>query len=230
MKTKLPIKSGPFKWSPSALKTFETCPRMYWYRYWNPDGVKEEPGEAAVWGLDVHKAFEDCVKSGNPKLPERYKQYQKFLDFVFAMKGEKTAERKVAYNRFWEPVDFKSPEAWVRFITDLRVKNDSEGYIIDYKTGKSRYVDNSQLQICSIELLQDPEIETIKTCYMFFKENKISPVQVWDRERVESFKPHFEEKVRPLAESHATGFFEQKPCGLCKQWCGDLSCEYNGKR
>jgi len=229
------MKDKPFTWSPSALKSYGTCPRQYWYKYWNPNTVKGPDSEAMIWGKDVHTAFELAVKHDHRELPARFKVYQKWHDAVRSIPGIKTPEQKVAFNRFWEEVDFFAPDAWLRLIVDLTIIQHHDNgkprkaVILDYKTGKSRYDNNDQLKLSSIQSLVHPTIETMQAGYIYLKEDK-STYLANTREGVENYKQEFEIKVEPVAEAVATTIFKPKPSGLCKKWCDDLTCPHNGKR
>ena len=233
----LPMKSKPFTWSPSALKKFYTCPYQYWHTYWNPDAVRGPDGEAALWGIAVHKAFEDCIRQDQPKLPARFKIYQKWLDSLRTLEGWKTPEQKVAYNRFWERTEFFAPDVWLRLIIDLTIVNldrernlnDGLGTVLDFKTGKSKYDNEDQLKLGAITMLEHPNILEVKTGYLYLKEDKVVNKN-YSRDQVERFKQEFEVKVEPIAEAVATASFKPNPSGLCRQWCDNLRCSHNGRR
>lgn len=228
------MKKKAFTWSPSALKSFNTCPRQYWYKYWNPNTVKQADSEAMIWGKDVHTAFEHAVLYDKPILDARYKVYQKWLTAVRSLNGNKTPEQKVAFNRFWQEVDFFAPDAWLRLIVDLTIihwneEGPDKSTVLDYKTGKSRYDNDDQLKLSSIQSLAHPTIDIFHAGYIYLKEDHSTYIGS-TREGVENYKQEFEIKVEPIAEAVATATFKPKPSGLCKQWCDDLQCPHNGKR
>ena len=60
-------KPKPFAWSYSRLKNFESCPKRHWHLDIQKD-IKEEEGEALLWGNVVHKALADRVQFREPGL------------------------------------------------------------------------------------------------------------------------------------------------------------------
>lgn len=226
---RLPVKDKPFTWSPSALKAWNTCPVQYWNKYWNPEGVYEPPGEAAKWGIDVHKAFEDCVLNGESKLPDRYSVYQKWLDAVWSMGGDKVPEQKKGFSILWNEVDFFDHTVFLRLIIDLTVKEGSSAYILDYKTGKSRYDNDDQLKLGAISaFISDEEVKTVKAGYIYLKEDFVTKPLVFEREQLMSLQIEFGAKIDPMKADCFKKEFEPKPSGLCKKWCDVTICPHNG--
>jgi len=229
----LPMKTKAFSWSPSALKSFNTCPLQYWGKYWDPKAVREPDSEAIIWGKDVHTAFEMAIKHDNPVLPVRFKVYQKWLTAVRSLSGNKTTEQKVAFNRFWEEVEFFAPDAWLRLIVDLSItgweaNGPLSGTVLDYKTGKSRYDNNDQLKLSLLQSLKHPNINDFRAGYIYLKEDKSTYMSA-TREEVETYKKEFEYRVEAMTEAVATASFKPKPSGLCARWCNVTRCSHCGK-
>jgi hypothetical protein len=49
-------------WSYSSIKTFDQCPKKYFHLKVIKD-VKDDPGEAAIYGTDAHEAAEHYIKN-----------------------------------------------------------------------------------------------------------------------------------------------------------------------
>ena len=73
-------KPKAFSWSYSRLKNFESCPKRHWHLDIKKD-IKEEEGEALLWGNAVHKALADRVAHGSP-LPKPMAEYEKWAERI----------------------------------------------------------------------------------------------------------------------------------------------------
>jgi RecB family exonuclease len=125
-------------WSYSSIKTFDQCPKKYYHLKVAKD-VKDTPGEAAVYGTDVHAAAEEYVKNGTP-IPEKYKVIRPLVEALAAFPGEKHTEMKLGLEKttegFYLPCGFFDKNVWYRGIVDLVIINGDKAHLIDYKTGK----------------------------------------------------------------------------------------------
>ena len=125
------------KWSYSSLKDYQNCPRQYQEIKVLKNYTKFPTAEMR-YGTEVHKAVEDYVGEGKPLAPE-YERFAKQLQPLIEMDGVKHPELRMALGFDRKPSKWN--DYWVRGIADLVVLNGDTAFIVDYKTGSSKYPD-----------------------------------------------------------------------------------------
>lgn len=216
-------------WSYSALKTFETCPR----KYQAEKVTKEVPftqGEQAIYGEQLHKAAEEYIRDGTP-IPERFSFIKGYLDQLAAYPGEKFCEMKLGVKKTdgrLETCDYYDPEVWFRGIADLVIVDGNRAWVLDYKTGESRYADIRQLALMAAALfLKYPEVEKIKTMLLFVVK-KDHRKQDFSAEYGMSIFSELHGLLSALETAYHTDVWNPRPNGLCRKWCNVTSCPHNG--
>jgi len=216
-------------WSYSALKTFETCPR----KYQAEKVTKEVPftqGEKAIYGEQLHKAAEEYIRDGTP-IPQRFSFIQDYLDKLVAYPGEKFCEMKLGVKKVdgrLETCDYYDPEVWFRGIADLVIVDGNRAWVLDYKTGESRYADTRQLALMAAALfLKYPEIEKIKTMLLFVVK-KDHRKQDFSAEYGLSIFSELHGLLSALENAYQTDVWNPRPNGLCRKWCNVTSCPHQG--
>ena len=184
----------------------------------------EKPNEHALWGEQVHTAFEYRMLNGTP-LPEGMQQWEPIASKLASIKGEKFCEHKFAIDSSFAPVPYK--EAWSRGIADLFVLDKTKAGVFDYKTGKRK--PSAQLSLYAGYIFSHyPEVETVATGFVWLKEKKLTK-EVFTRENVSTIWQYFLPTVRKLEDAHANDKWPARPSGLCKGWCAVTSCVHNQK-
>lgn len=210
----------------SALKSFETCPR----KHYEEKVLKLYPfqeTDATRYGILVHKMAEDYVRDGTP-LPENLKQLERALAVLRNMPGEKHAELEMGITEDLEPCEFSDERAWLRGIVDLLIVDGSKGWVVDYKTGSSRYPDKDQLLLMSLmAAAKYPELEQFKAALVFLKDRTLVKAQ-YSREDVLKSKDYWAQRVDRLDNAHRIGYWPERPNGLCKAYCPVANCAHNG--
>jgi hypothetical protein len=217
-------------WSFSALKTFQSCPKKYYHLKVLKD-VKEQPSEIMLYGIDAHKAAELYI-ANNQELPGKYEFMRKQLDKLKELDGEKYCEFKFGLTKEMQPCDFFAKDVWLRGAIDLLVVNTEKGIarMIDYKFGKSKNADMSQLQLMSLAVFKMfPEIKKVKAGLLFCAEDKMMPVQ-YEQDKAPVMWMDWLPEVARLEASYENNVWNPNPSGLCKAWCPVVSCVHNGKR
>jgi hypothetical protein len=105
-------------WSYSSLKTFTQCPKKYYHLRVLKD-VKDTPGEATLYGQELHKAAEDYVKKSAPL--GKFGFIQELLDTLNSIPGEKHCELKLGVKQTptgLEACGFYDKDVWWRGIGD----------------------------------------------------------------------------------------------------------------
>ena len=94
-------------WSYSSIKTFDQCPKKYFHLKVIKD-VKDDPGEAAIYGTDAHEAAEHYIKHGTP-IPEKFSIMRPVVEVLAKVPGEKHTELKLGVRKTdtgYEPCGF----------------------------------------------------------------------------------------------------------------------------
>jgi len=217
-------------WSYSSIKTFEQCPKKYYHLKIAKD-VKDEGGQASIYGNLVHKAAEDYVRDGKP-IPPEYSYMQPVLDALLQIPGEKHCELKLGVsledNNYY-PVDFYAPGVWWRGIADLLIVNTSTAYLVDYKTGKNaKYADTKQLDVLAGAVFTHfPQVTHIKSALVYLVSNElIKKEQV--ASMAKSYLATFAPSLDRLQVAEQTNVWNPVSGPLCR-YCPVTTCAHNRK-
>jgi len=217
-------------WSYSALKTFQSCPKKYYHLKVLKD-VKESTSEIMLYGIDAHKAAELYIGK-DVELPGKYEYMRKHLDTLKSLEGTKYCEYKFGLNKEMQVCDFFAKDVWLRGAVDLLVINEETGVarMIDYKFGKSKNADLSQLQLMSLAVFKlFPTVTKVKAGLLFAAEDKLIPIK-YEVSNAPTMWMDWLPDVQRLEAAFESGVWNASPSGLCKSWCPVLSCAHNGKR
>jgi len=214
-------------WSYSSIKTFDQCPKKYFHLKVIKD-VKDDPGEAAIYGTDAHEAAEHYIKHGTP-IPEKFSIMRPVVEVLAKVPGEKHTELKLGVRKTdtgYEPCGFFDKDVWWRGIVDLLIVNGKTAYMIDYKTGKNaKYADMKQLDLMAGALfIKHPELETIKSALAYVVSNEF-PNKVHKREKLNEYMSVFDDQLDQLDAAIENGVWNAKTSPLCG-WCPVTSCEH----
>jgi len=124
----------PITWSYSSLSLYQQCPKKYYHLKVAKD-IKEELGEAIVFGNEIHKIAEEYVAKDKP-IPEKYKGIEPALKALKDMEGEKLCENKLGLTVDFEPCGFFDKKVWWRGVADIIILQGDTILTVDYKTGK----------------------------------------------------------------------------------------------
>lgn len=231
-----PMQSGPkpFSWSYSKLKNFESCP----LKHQQVDLLKnfsEVRSEQLDYGDDFHDAMKKGVTTAPHKLPEKFKDYQWFLDKLTSESNPLAiiiAEQKLAINKAFQPCGYFDSNAWFRCIIDYAkfVPVDQERQIVltvDYKTGKM--LDDPVQLALSAQCIFSHFPQTVKARTEYF----------WAQDQCttrEDFTPAdmlnlwtiMNPRVDAMEQAWLTGQYVPVKSGLCKRHCPVSNCVNNG--
>lgn len=229
MKVKVNRKK-PFTWSPTSIKTFKTCQLKAWGTWWTPTPPAYEETPATIYGNRVHSALESAVRDA-VSLPADLQHLNKWVQSVNNLPGDKICEGKFAFNRLWQRTDYFAKDAWGRMIVDLRIQTSPVSVsVFDWKTGKSRYDNNDQIELGLIAAKAiSPDTQDFNGAYIYTKEDKVGPMVKVDSQGVEQLKAKFEADIKVMSDAHTTGYFEPTHNGLCRQYCSVTECPFHGK-
>lgn len=233
------------KISASSVKTFDQCPKKYWFQYINKAPKKEWPH--LVLGNICHKTLEIFHKKylikkvSNDKLGSLMKE-----SFVDALKEFQNAEKKIIDEAFLLLRDYlesikktsmpnvKGVETPFEFEIDTGIlirgfidRIDDIGCgkirISDYKTSKNpKYLDSFQLNIYGLWLRKEnPNIKNFSGSYILLKHKSITKdyeFNSFDLDKIQKSLISYANKIKTETEWN----FSPSPlCDFCdfKQLC-----------
>ena len=215
------------KWSYSGLKDYANCPKQY-------NEVKilknftKYPTEQMLYGTEVHSALEHYVKDGTP-LAKNYERFKKQLDPLRDMEGVKYPEHRMAITFDRTPCTYGAKDYWVRGIADLLVVDGDQGFIVDYKTGSSKYPDPKQLQLMALMAFAHfPQLQHIKAGLLFVMHEHFITSE-YERGKIDQYWQDFYWNLERLRLSHVNNTWPTNPTALCG-WCPVRSCEHHREK
>ena len=213
-----------YTWSYSALKEYENCPKKY-YEIRVAQNYTVIPSEQMIYGTEVHKALEDYVKDGK-ELAVNYLRFKPAADALIDIPGEKYPEYEMALFRDKTPCDFADSNRWVRGIVDLLIVDGDYAFIIDYKTGSSKYPDPKQLRLMSLMTFAHfPNVNKIKAGLLFVMHGSFV-TEEYTREELDKSWAKFDGPLGRLDNSYDNNVWPPNPTPLCK-YCPVKSCDFN---
>jgi CRISPR/Cas system-associated exonuclease Cas4 (RecB family) len=217
------------KWSHSALKDYEGCPR----RYHVVKVLKRFPftdTEATLYGKEMHSAAEHYIKDDTP-LPPQFEFVKGALDALKAIPGRKLCEHEMGVTADLRPCGFMDKDVWVRGIADLLIIDDDNltARVVDYKTGNNKYPDREQLRLMALMVfVHFPHIRKVSGGLLFVVKNDLVKASFL-RGEAEEYWWDYRTRVARIEKAHETGVWNPKPTPLCG-WCVVKTCEHNRKR
>lgn len=218
-------KPKPFSWSYSRLKNFESCPKRHWHLDIAKD-IKEEAGEALLWGNAVHDALAKRVAHGAP-LPKTMAEYEKWAERVLTGGGNILVEQKLAINKDFGATSWFGDDAWYRGIGDVIKIVGPVALIVDYKTGKI-LEDGSQLALmAACVFAHHPDVQKVRSEFVWLKEDATTRADFARNEMARVWRDLWP-RIEALEHAHNTIAYPPKPGALCKRWCPVNTCPHHG--
>jgi hypothetical protein len=214
-------------WSYSSIKTFDQCPKKYFHLKVVKD-VKDDPGEAAIYGTEVHTAAELFIKDGTP-IPEKFAFMRPIVEALAAKPGEKLTEMRLGLRKVedgYEACDFFGKDVWYRGIVDLLILDGDRAWMIDYKTGKNaKYADMKQLDLMAGALfIKYPDLKVIKSGLAYVISHEF-PQKTHKREHTPTYLSVFGDQLERLEAAMDNGIWNAQTSPLCG-WCPVTTCEH----
>lgn len=217
------------KWSHSALKQYELCPRQYH----ETKVLKNYPftdTQATLYGKELHEAAEFYIKDDKP-LPPQFEFIKDTLDVLKAKPGRKLCEHEMGIRADLSPCEFMAKDVWCRGIADLLIIDDDNltAYVVDYKTGNNKYPDREQLKLMALMVFAHfPHIRKVLGGLLFVVKNDLVKASFL-RGEAEEYWWDYRERVARIEQALDSGVWNPKPTPLCG-WCVVKTCEFNKKR
>lgn len=218
----------PLPWSHTSLTEFVSCPKQFYHKRVVKD-VVEEKGAQQLWGINVHKAFEDRQATKVP-LPIDLQEHEPYMAKIEAWEGHFFTEQKIALDKRGRPVNnFFDPDVWYRGVIDWTKLVGKTARIIDYKTGKKKEKWEQLMMNAIWTFLTYPEIDVVDARF-YWTVDKTESRKVWGRAEMEMLWGFFIGDLRQYAEAFKSETWQPRPSGLCAKWCSVLTCDHNGRR
>jgi ATP-dependent exoDNAse (exonuclease V) beta subunit len=216
-----------FTWSFSSLKDYTNCPRQY-HEVKVLKRFYKATTQEMTYGNAVHKICEDYVNEGKP-LDKNNAQFKPLLDTLVDIEGTKHAELRLAMNKKGEACKYSADDVWVRGIVDLVIIDGDTAFIVDYKTGSTKYPEPKQLKLMALMTFAHyPEVMRIKAALLFIVHNGFVNEE-YTRDDVEDLWATFHPDLQRLESSYSTGVWNPNSTPLCG-WCPVKTCEHHKVR
>jgi len=216
----------PITWSYSSLALYQQCPKKYYHLKVAKD-VKEDMGEAIIFGNEIHKVAHLYVEQHHP-IPEKYASIEPAIKALKDMPGRKLCENKLGLTVDLKPCGFFDKKVWWRGIADIIILQGDTALTVDYKTGKkSQYADLKQLEIVSLALFKHfPEVKRVKAGLLFlFADDFVKTEYLADSQS--DLWTGWMSDVGQLEASVQSDVWNPKPNFTCRGWCPVTLCDHN---
>lgn len=217
----------PLPFTFSSLETFINCPLMFYHKYVVKD-VKDEPGEAAIYGTNVHAHFENYMNaSGGYALPKDIVGHKPKLDQLLAKDGIFWCEEKVALGKDLQPCRYDDPDRLWRGNIDFRLvdRDEQSATLVDYKTGKQR-IKWPQLGLYALHTFAAfPNINLVNAQFYWTQFSETTK-KVWSRDDTREIWLMFVGDLKQYKEAFKTDTWQPRPSGLCRGWCAVKTCRH----
>ena len=214
-------------WSFSRLAVFEQCKFRAKLQFLDKIPEPERPlpfgktEHANDRGNRVHDAAERYVNSDIELIPELHKFRAEFARLKeLYQQGKVSLEGEWAVDKDWEPVAWRSHDAWARIKLDAFVRiSKTHGVIIDYKTGKKWGNEIKHAEQCQLyqlaAFLRYPELQTLDVELWYTDQDEITHMHYTKNQGLRFYKV-FDNRARAMTE--AVDFPPSPNIFSCK-WC-----------
>lgn len=217
----------PFTWSYTRLKNFESCRKRH-YEVDILKSVREEAGEALLWGNRAHDAFAARLNNSTP-FPEGMENFEPYALRLITSPGNLVAEQSMALTRDFGACGFFDRGVWFRAKIDAIKIMGRAALVVDWKTGKI-VEDSVQLALsAACVFAKYPEVQKIRSRFVWLAEDAET-----DEDFVRGDMPVFWKNLWPrieaLEHAHNTTTYPADPGRLCRKWCPVKDCPHWGKQ
>jgi hypothetical protein len=208
----------------SSIKLFENCPLRY-YRQRIKKDVKDEGGEASMYGERIHTFLENRLKGAG--LPVEVEQYEPLCQSVeqLAKRGELFIEHELVLNDNLTPTGWWDPDAWLRSKLDVFVIVGADAVVMDWKTGK-RKADNFQMELFAAQVFKHyPQVQRVKTSLVWLKTMEMDTEQ-FTRLGMNAIWAEVMKRIQRIQDAYEHGNWPARPSGLCRYCPCRHDCDY----
>jgi hypothetical protein len=208
----------------SSIKLFENCPLRY-YRQRIKKDVKDEGGEASMYGERIHTFLENRLKGAG--LPVEVEQYEPLCQSVerLAKRGELFIEHELVLNDNLTPTGWWDADAWLRSKLDVFVIVGHDAVVMDWKTGK-RKADNFQMELFAAQVFKHyPEVQRVKTSLVWLKTMEMD-TELFTRLDMNAVWAEVMKRIQRIQDAYERSNWPARPSGLCRYCPCRHDCDY----
>jgi hypothetical protein len=236
--TTKPIQYGPketFTWTYTKLRDWLICPRKH-----NNTRKKlfpEPTTTALAEGDAMHRAFQRRVQS-SMTLPTAYTHLKDWGDDAAKLMHPlqiTMVEKEIALTRDLKVTGYFDNNVWTRMKIDLvklfpnKTGKSMVALLVDYKSGMPKD-DIIQLAIYSQGLFSAfDDLIGIRAEYWWVK-IKDKSHEMFERKDMDELWAELNPKLAEMERAYIEDNFPAKQNGLCKEYCPDWTCSFNGKK
>lgn len=214
----------PLPWGPTALADFVSCPRSYYEKRVAKSVPPQPETPEQLWGLRVHKAFEERQRDGTP-LDADLAEHEPFMLELANQYGDHYTEQKVALNKIAKPCEFFAPDVWWRGVIDWACIAHQFAVVYDYKTGKPHNKFDQLVQYVIYILQAYPSVQEVAVGYYWTK-TKGKSTKHYYRSQLPELWQMFVPDLKQYVEAFKTDIWQPRQSGLCRGWCPIEACEF----
>lgn len=223
----------PFTTTYSKIKNFETCARRYHevdiLKLYEMDTVELDRGNR------MHKAMHDRVLK-RIELPLEFgymEKWAKKLTTIVDPQQIIQCELKLAISRTLDGVAYYDKRVWIRAVIDYIIMvPDTIGYfahVVDYKTGKPKDDDTQLIINAAAVFANNSMINSIRTTFLWTEYDDTRHFII-ERKDLAGLWPDIVTRINKVEQAHKNNDFPETKCGLCRDYCPVVECQFNGKR
>jgi len=208
----------------SSIKLFENCPLRY-YRQRILKEVKDEGGEASIYGDRIHKLLEARLKGAD--IDPEISKYEPLCQAVeqLAQKGELYIEKEMVLTENLTPTTWWEKDAWLRSKLDILVVMGPDAVVMDWKTGK-RKPDFFQMTMFAAQVFKFyPEVQRVKASLVWLKDLSMDTEQ-YTRLDMNVLWTQILKKIQRIHDAYHTDNWPARPSGLCNYCPCKHDCPY----
>lgn len=221
--------------SVSAMKTYESCRRKYYYQYIEKLPRKDDWEHLKVGNFvhEVLELFHDKIKVSNIDVPgwkpliselckEKHKKFQLNVEqagiardmlkqYLAGLEEEGLPNVVSTEKKFSITLD--GDVLMVGVIDRVDNTGPDQFHLIDYKTGKSKYLDEVQLLVYALSMFREfPHLDNFKASYLCLAEN--CKLISYNFSKTDALR--VEQKIKKVAEEIRTDqTWDASPSPLC---------------
>lgn len=208
----------------SAIVQFENCPLRY-YRQRIIKDVKDEGGEASIYGDRIHKLLEDRLRGA--AIDVEIEKYEPLCLSVekLARKGELLIEHEMVLTENLTPTTWWASDAWLRSKLDILVINGNDAVVMDWKTGK-RKPDFFQMELFAAQVFKHfPQVQRVTASLVWLKTMEMDR-EVYNRIDINPIWAGIMRRIQRIHDAYEHENWPARPSGLCRYCPCRYDCDY----
>lgn len=209
-------------WSYSRLKTWEECPKQYFYSYKERLPGHREASPASERGSQLHEKAELYLKGELQLYPP---EFQKVSAHTMLLKAKNARpEVKLAVREDWSPCSFDDEDVYLRAIIDVLYEEDGVVHVQDWKTGQQYASHPDQLSTyVAIAAAHHAEATEYRARLIYIDQGVVTPPVTTPADRVKPIRMILDGRVK---NAETDEIYPTRAGSHCR-WC-DYSSRHGG--